>query len=115
MIYENFQKKRLNAFDNSNPCLYYGLTLSFRMKYLENGGTSFLGASHMNPCVGYHLTRVRQLTSSAVDGSFIHNELMNFHNKGPVFIYYRGLCLCFDPLLAELCPDPLFGGLFVLS
>jgi hypothetical protein len=37
---------------------------------------------------------------------------MDVHNKGPLFSI-GAFSLFFDPLLAELCLDPLFGGLFV--
>lgn len=86
-------KNTHNWFDISKISLYYGLTLSFQEALSGERGNQFSGASHMNPCVGYHLTRVRQLTSSAVDGSF-NTYIINSHNKGPLFINYRGLCLC---------------------
>lgn len=37
--------------------------------------------------------------------------IMDVHTKGPLFSI-GAFSLFFDPLLAELCLDPLFGGLF---
>lgn len=52
-----------------SPFMYDKNTLNSRTNQTGKRGNHFFGANHFFCDVGNHLSRARQLTSSAVDGS----------------------------------------------